>query len=197
MESHAAPGGVMSSPGTACVDTDMTFVQADPATFRALVQKLTGVPGRKPAAEKVLQAQGDAAVAQQQAPPRRPKLKERRRAALTRLELLRPLPLHYSHHHHRLMPSPVSPMDAYFLASSSSTSLPSSSSSLSPSPPASSSSCGVVITKEEEEREEKAIASKGFYLHASPRSAAGDGERPKLLPLFPVHSSRSSSLARS
>jgi hypothetical protein len=56
----------------------------------------------------------------------------------------------------------------------------------------------VVISKEEEEREEKAIASKAFYLHSSPRStggAGGDAERPKLLPLFPVHSPRSSSIA--
>jgi hypothetical protein len=75
--------------------------------------------------------------------------------------------------------SPVSPMDAYVQAAASS-------SSLSPSPR------GVVISKEEEEREEMAIASKAFYLHSSPRSA---GERPKLLPLFPVHSPRSSFLA--
>ncbi|KAG8043719.1 hypothetical protein GUJ93_ZPchr0458g22411 [Zizania palustris] len=189
MGSHAAPG-VMSSAAAAAgcsVDTNTTFVQADPATFRALVQKLTGAPGSKQVLHQG--GAGAGAGAQQQAAPapRRPKLQERRRAAPARLELLRPQPLYYSHNlHHRLMHSPVSPMDAYLLASSSS------SSSLSPSPPASSSSCGVVITKEEEEREEKAIASKGFYLHASPRSVAGDGERPKLLPLFPVHSPRSS-----
>ncbi|KAF0890749.1 hypothetical protein E2562_004242 [Oryza meyeriana var. granulata] len=181
---------------TGCVDTNTTFVQADPTTFRALVQKLTGAPGsNRPAGEKTMQGGG---VAQQPALVRRPKLQERRRAGPARLELARPQPLYYNHHHHRLMHSPVSPMDyAYVMASSSSSSLSSSSSSLSPSPPASSSSCGVVITKEEEEREEKAIASKGFYLHSSPRSGAGDSERPKLLPLFPVHSPRSSSFARS
>jgi hypothetical protein len=43
----------------------------------------------------------------------------------------------------------------------------------------------VVISREE--REEKAIAFKGFYLHASPRGGGrGDGDQPKLLPLFPV-----------
>uniref|UniRef100_A0A0E0KVX9 VQ domain-containing protein n=1 Tax=Oryza punctata TaxID=4537 RepID=A0A0E0KVX9_ORYPU len=197
--SHAPRSVVSSSPAAVVtvgcvVDTNTTFVQADPATFRALVQKLTGAPG---SGSKPAQQQPAAAPMM-----RRPKLQERRRAAPARLELARPQPLYYSHHHHRLMHSPVSPMDyAYVMASSSSSSssLPSSSSSLSPSPPASSSSCGVVvITKEEEEREEKAIASKGFYLHSSPRSTGdGDGERPKLLPLFPVHSPRSSSFARS
>uniref|UniRef100_A0A8I6XJV9 Uncharacterized protein n=2 Tax=Hordeum vulgare subsp. vulgare TaxID=112509 RepID=A0A8I6XJV9_HORVV len=87
--------------------------------------------------------------------------------------------------------SPVSTMDYAHVSSSSS--------SPSPSPP-SSCSCGVVISKEEVEREEKAIASKAFYLHSSPRAAPGAGsdaaaERPKLLPLFPVHSPRSSSFA--
>ncbi|XP_015691930.2 VQ motif-containing protein 31 [Oryza brachyantha] len=202
MASHA-PRVVSSSPAAAvtggCVDTNTTFVQADPTTFRALVQKLTGAPGSgKTAGERRHQGAGVAQAPPQ--PTRRPKLQERRRAAPARLELARPQPLYYSHHHHRLMHSPVSPMDyAIVMASSSSCSSLSSStsSSLSPSPPASSSSCGVVITKEEEEREEKAIASKGFYLHSSPRTGAGDGERPKLLPLFPVYSPRSSSLARS
>ena len=189
--SSSSPAAAIATAGCV-VDTNTTFVQADPATFRALVQKLTGAPGS-----------GGSAPAPAAPVMRRPKQEERRRAAPARLELARPQPLYYSHHHHRLMHSPVSPMDyAYVMASSSSSSsssLPSSSSSLSPSPPASSSSCGeVVITKEEEEREEKAIASKGFYLHSSPRSGgAGDGERPKLLPLFPVHSPRSSSFARS
>uniref|UniRef100_J3M1Z9 VQ domain-containing protein n=1 Tax=Oryza brachyantha TaxID=4533 RepID=J3M1Z9_ORYBR len=184
MASHA-PRVVSSSPAAAvtggCVDTNTTFVQADPTTFRALVQKLTGAPGSGKTAGE-----------------RRPGCRSGAGAAAA--ELARPQPLYYSHHHHRLMHSPVSPMDyAIVMASSSSCSSLSSStsSSLSPSPPASSSSCGVVITKEEEEREEKAIASKGFYLHSSPRTGAGDGERPKLLPLFPVYSPRSSSLARS
>ncbi|XP_062226923.1 VQ motif-containing protein 11 [Phragmites australis] len=168
---------------TSCMDANTTFVQADPATFRALVQKLTGAPGGTPAEkQEVVMTVAHAP------PPRRPKLQERRRAVPARLELTRRQSFYY-HHHHGLVHSPVSPMDAYLLASSSSSPSLSSSSSMSPSTH-SSSSCGVVISKEEEEREEKAIASKGFYLHSSPRSG-GDGERPKLLPLFPVHSPRS------
>ena len=205
MAASRSPRVVREAPAAGCADANTTFVQADPATFRALVQKLTGAPGET-AAEKQRQQQEEAVttVAQQHAPPppppRRPKLQERRRAAPARLELARPHPsassFYFCHHRgHGLMHSPVSPMDAYVLqASSSSSPSPlSSSSSMSPSPHSSSPSCGgVVISKEEEEREEKAIASKGFYLHASPRgAAAGDGERPKLLPLFPVHSPRS------
>lgn len=203
----------------AAVDANTTFVQADPATFRALVQKLTGAA---PAADGTTTApkqedDDDAAAVTVAHAPRRPKLQERRRAAPARLELelARPQPaspspsssfFYYHHHHahgahahhhcHGPMHSPVSPMDAYIaLAVSASPSL-SSSSSMSPH----SSSCGgggavvVISREEEEEREEKAIASKGFYLHASPRG--GDGDRPRLLPLFPVHSPRISELRR-
>ncbi|XP_062185437.1 VQ motif-containing protein 11-like [Phragmites australis] len=174
---------VVREAATSCMDANTTFVQADPATFRALVQKLTGAPAER-------QEVATVAHAPPAPPPRRPKLKERRRAAPARLELARPQSFYY--YHHGLMHSPVSPMDAYVLASSSSSPSLSSSSSLSPSPH-SSSSRGVVISKEEEEREEKAIACKRFYLHSSPRGGGdGDGERPKLLPLFPVHSPRSS-----
>ncbi|KAG2569257.1 VQ motif-containing protein 11-like [Panicum virgatum] len=203
MAASRSPRVVREAAAAGCADANTTFVQADPATFRALVQKLTGAPGGT-AAEKQRQQQEEAVttVAQQHAPPppppRRPKLQERRRAAPARLELARPHPsatsfYYYHHRGHGLMHSPVSPMDAYVLASSSSSPSPlSSSSSMTPSPHSSPSCGGVVISKEEEEREEKAIASKGFYLHASPRgAAAGDGERPKLLPLFPVHSPRS------
>jgi hypothetical protein len=170
------PSRSLKEAAASCADASNTiFVQADPATFRALVQKLTGAPPE----EEVQLAP---------VPRRRPKLQERRRAGAPRLELARPhqQSFYYYHHHHGLAAqhSPVSPMDAcYALAAASS----SPSSSLSPSSPR-----GVVISKEDEEREEMAIASKAFYLHSSPRSA---GERPKLLPLFPVHSPRSSFLA--
>ncbi|KQJ84950.1 VQ motif-containing protein 11 [Brachypodium distachyon] len=145
-------------------DANTTFVQADPATFRALVQKLTGAA---PAA-----AEPPAAFV------RRPKLQERRRARP--LELARPHPLYHNHLHRHYQSqfmmhqqySPVSTMDGGLVLAAT------------PSP-SSSASCGaVVISKEEEEREEKAIACKAFYLHSSPRSA--DSQRPKLLPLFPV-----------
>ena len=202
MAASRSPRVVREAPAAGCADANTTFVQADPATFRALVQKLTGAPGGAPVEKKQQEEAVMTTVAQQQhappPPPRRPKLQERRRAAPARLELARPHPsatsfYYYHHRGHGLMHSPVSPMDAYVLASSSSSPSPlSSSSSMTPSPHSSPSCGGVVISKEEEEREEKAIASKGFYLHASPRgAAAGDGERPKLLPLFPVHSPRS------
>nr|CAB3488466.1 unnamed protein product [Digitaria exilis] len=209
MAASRTPRVLREATAASCADANTTFVQADPDTFRALVQKLTGAPaGTTPAAppEKKQQQEEDsesAKVTIAQHAPRRPKLQERRRAAPARLELARPQQpssasfyyyyYHHHHGHHGLMHSPVSPMDAYVLMASSS-----SPSSMTPSPHSSlsSPSCGgvVVISKEEEEREEKAIASKGFYLHASPRTrsaAAGDGDRPKLLPLFPVHSPRS------
>ena len=221
MAASRSPKVVRQAAAATCVvDDNTTFVQADPATFRALVQKLTGVApaagGTRTAEKLPPKPQEDEAAAVTIAhapppppPPRRPKLQERRRAAPARLELARPqlpaLPssssFYYYHHHgstHGLMHSPVSPMDAYVVlaAASASPSL-SSSSSMTPSPHSSSPSCGgaavVMISREEEEREEKAIASKGFYLHASPR---GDGDRPKLLPLFPVHSPRINELQR-
>ncbi|SPT20487.1 unnamed protein product [Triticum aestivum] len=191
-------GGSAAARGCVDVDANTTFVQADPATFRALVQRLTGAPGGAGAAPAPA-AERQHAVGTTMAPVvpmRRPKLQERRRAAPARLELARPQPFyyhhghqhhHHHHHHHGLMQySPVSTMDYSRVSSSSS--------SPSPSPP-SSCSCGVVISQEEVEREEKAIASKAFYLHASPRAAPDAAERPKLLPLFPVHSPRGSSFA--
>ena len=42
----------------------------------------------------------------------------------------------------------------------------------------------------ESEEEERAIAEKGFYLHPSPGS--NNGDPPKLLPLFPLHSPKNS-----
>ncbi|KAM0914685.1 hypothetical protein ACQ4PT_011337 [Festuca glaucescens] len=190
-------GGAAAAAG--CTDPNTTFVQADPATFRALVQKLTGAPGGAPAASVEKQQVSGTIFPAVPLPLRRPKLQERRRAAPARLELARPQPFyyhphhhHHHHHHHGLMQySPVSTMDYGHVHAASSASSPSPS-------PHSSCSCGVVISKEEEEREEKAIASKAFYLHSSPRSAAGaggDAERPKLLPLFPVHTPRNSSFA--
>ncbi|CAM0901985.1 unnamed protein product [Alopecurus aequalis] len=196
--SSRAPAPKGGAAGPAAADANTTFVQADPETFRALVQKLTGAPGgAAPASGEKQQAAGAAVFSSVvPLPLRRPKLQERRRAAPARLELARPQPFYYHHHHHHhhhglMQYSPVSTMDyARALAVSSS-----SASSPSASPP-SSCSCGVVISKEEEEREEKAIASKSFYLHSSPRSAGGDAdERPKLLPLFPVHSPRNPSFA--
>nr|ACG43703.1 DNA-binding WRKY [Zea mays] len=182
----------------AAVDANTTFVQADPATFRALVQKLTGAA---PAAGGTTTATAtapkqedddDAAAVTVAHAPRRPKLQERRRAAPARLELSPASASLYCYHHHSryghglIMHSPVSPMDAYMVLAASA--------SPSPSPSPSSGGAVVTISREEEEREEKAIASKGFYLHASPRG--GDGDRPRLLPLFPVHSPRISELRR-
>uniref|UniRef100_A0A0D3G0W0 VQ domain-containing protein n=1 Tax=Oryza barthii TaxID=65489 RepID=A0A0D3G0W0_9ORYZ len=43
--SSSSPAAAIATAGCV-VDTNTTFVQADPATFRALVQKLTGAPSR-------------------------------------------------------------------------------------------------------------------------------------------------------
>lgn len=159
------------------------FVRADPSTFRAIVQRLTGAaasPKKKLPVTTPPPARHSAAG--DTVGPRRPsfKLCERRNgAAIRKLEvalaaenggLWSP-----SGTNRRFLGisgeatpvlSPVSPLDLVLGLSS----------------PARSS---------EEEEELRAIAEKGFYLHRSPLSTPrGSGSGPELLPLFPLHSPR-------
>ncbi|KAJ0965922.1 hypothetical protein J5N97_027060 [Dioscorea zingiberensis] len=137
-----------------------TYVQADPTTFRYIVQKLTGAPAGSPTNLPLT------------VPPRRPpptsdatskkqRLQDRRQAP-TKLEIkLTPCSTRYSKlHYYKLMSgslvSPVSTMD--------------SSSFLSPLP-----------SNEKLELVDKySIADKGFYLHPPEKKP------PKLLHLFPL-----------
>ncbi|GFP92013.1 hypothetical protein PHJA_001345400 [Phtheirospermum japonicum] len=138
-----------------------TFVQADPSTFRAVVQRLTGAaPGKS--------SSGDMG-------PRRPafKLHERRPTA-RKLEiklagaaaLHSPPPARCPRSENTFMVSPVSPLEYPAAAAAR----------WSPRSPM--------------EEEERAIAEKGFYLHPSPISTPRGSEPPELLPLFPLCSPR-------
>ncbi|XWS17884.1 hypothetical protein CRYUN_Cryun33cG0106800 [Craigia yunnanensis] len=162
--------------------TPTTFVQADPNTFRDLVQKLTGftsdteklpvtLPGRLSSKPSL---PGDPTG------PRRPpfKLQERRQHTMRKLEIklglttLHNPPSHCSPSQARRLdspiPSPVTPLGSEPLFYSSS-------GTLSPSSP--------VVSEEE-----KAIAEKGFYLHPSPLNTPRGSQPPKLLTLFPLTS---------
>ncbi|KAI3473785.1 hypothetical protein Pfo_030824 [Paulownia fortunei] len=154
-----------------------TFVQADPSTFRAVVQRLTGASPTKIAGKTSSGEMG----------PRRPafKLHERRPTA-RKLEIklnnssnnggASPTlhsPSSAAARNHRsflgenmLMVSPVSPLE--YLAARGSPKTP----------------------RSPMEEEERAIAEKGFYLHPSPLSTPRGSDPPELLPLFPLHSPR-------
>lgn len=158
-----------------------TFVQAEPSTFRAVVQKLTGATENL-LAEKLpvtLPARLAGKPATVDMGPRRPafKLHERRQSA-KKLEIKlnkggASTPLASSARQRGFMGfggretamvSPVSTLDLFARGS--------------PKTPRSSL-----------EEEEKAIAEKGFYLHPSPLSTPRGSEL-ELLPLFPLQSPR-------
>lgn len=171
--SKSSPSDQGSSPA------QTTFVQADPSTFRALVQKLTGAtpdtkhPVTVPARPSLRSVSADMG-------PRRPAFKlQERRQSMRKLEIaLATPPLQYPACRNlkgeMLLVSPVSPLDHLF-----------SFSPRTPTSPCLSSSASW------EEEEERAIAEKGFYLHPSPLNTPRNGE-PELLPLFPLHSPRDS-----
>ncbi|KAJ4761267.1 hypothetical protein LUZ62_071642 [Rhynchospora pubera] len=159
-------------------NTDV-YVHVDPSRFRAVVQKLTGAPRNLTPTLPISSVPS----------AKRPKLQERRRGMPpARLDI--PFATHLQMISQIQKPtgdlalSPVSTIDyAFFFASNSPLS-----SSFSPTFTKIAGPT-VVLTKEEEEREEKAIAEKGFYLHQSPRGGEYEA-KPKLLPLFPVNSSK-------
>ncbi|GFZ17179.1 hypothetical protein Acr_26g0004490 [Actinidia rufa] len=164
--------------------TTTTFVQADPSTFRAVVQRLTGA-AQDPSAHK-LPVTASARKPTEIGPRRSAfKLHERRQTA-RKLEIKLGSPGSVqigpsgfgsggSPSNRRflgfggemVMVSPVSPLDLFG------------------SP-----------RGEEEEEEERAIAEKGFYFHPSPLSTPR-GSDPELLPLFPLHSPRDNSKSSS
>ncbi|KAK4427981.1 VQ motif-containing protein 11 [Sesamum alatum] len=147
-----------------------TFVQADPSTFRAVVQRLTGAAPTKLAGKTTPGEMG----------PRKPafKLHERRPTA-RKLEIklnnnaatLHSPPSaprnHRSGTENMVMVSPVSPLE-YLAAARGSPTTP----------------------RSPMEEEQRAIAEKGFFLHPSPLSTPRGSDPPELLPLFPLHSPR-------
>ncbi|CAK9181640.1 unnamed protein product [Ilex paraguariensis] len=170
-----------------------TFVQADPSTFRAVVQRLTGVT-QDPSTQKLpvtVPARQSGKPNTGEMGPRRPafKLHERRQSA-SKLEIKLnngggvsvgsggSTPSSARQRSfvgfggEMVMVSPVSPFD--LLARGS------------PRTP-----------RSPMEEEERAIAEKGFYLHPSPLSTPRGSDPPELLPLFPLHSPRDGSSSSS
>ncbi|KAJ9190001.1 hypothetical protein P3X46_001238 [Hevea brasiliensis] len=174
---HSPPsyGSDPSSPNT-------TFVQADPATFRTIVQKLTGAPDDLSTQKlPITHPNRPSAIPG----PKRPafKLHERRQSAKNlQINLNSNSTINNSFEHPDLfqfrqragfLVSPVSTLD-FFGARTS------------PKSPCEE-FCSRGSPRDEEER---AIAEKGFYLHPSPLSTPRGAEPPELLPLFPLHSPR-------
>lgn len=154
-----------------------TFVQADPNTFKDLVQKLTGSSGDS---EKLpvtvptrLSSKPTIPVEYPTGPRRSPFKLQDRRQTMRKLEIKlslatiggSPSQIHWVD---SPIPSPVTPLgsESMFVPSSG---------SQSPASPAVS-------------EEEKAIAEKGFYLHPSPLSTPRGSDPPELLNLFPLTS---------
>ncbi|XP_059459033.1 VQ motif-containing protein 11-like [Corylus avellana] len=159
-----------------------TFVQADPSTFRAVVQRLTGAPDDPSAQKLPLTGKPKPAgtISAAEMGPRKPAFKlHERRHATKKLELDIDHSTAFNKHcmgranFNNLGPSgpplrpmifsPVSPLEFYARGS--------------PRTP-----------REVEEEEERAIAEKGFYLHPSPLSTPRGSDPPELLPLFPLQS---------
>ncbi|XP_042495452.1 VQ motif-containing protein 31-like [Macadamia integrifolia] len=183
--------------GSDSVSSHTTFVQADPSTFRAVVQKLTGatddpslkkLPVTVPARQTGKGLFGEVGT-------RKPAFKlQERRQNLRKLEIkleaagfvggcgsggpYSPSAMAAAAARQRTLiggvgemtlVSPVSPFDLFSRGSPRT-----------PTPR---------LTPEEEE--DKAIAEKCFYLHPSPTTTPRSSE-PELLPLFPLHSPRDS-----
>ncbi|KAF3946534.1 hypothetical protein CMV_027210 [Castanea mollissima] len=155
-----------------------TFVQADPSTFRAVVQKLTGAP-EDPSAQKLPLNHKPHHLSAAEMGPRKPTFKlHERRLATKKLELkfnpglnpFGPSPSSSSSpsgpYVRPMIFSPVSPFELELYARGS------------PRTP----------REVVEEEEERAIAEKGFYLHPSPLSTPRGSDPPELLSLFPLHS---------
>ncbi|XP_077236697.1 VQ motif-containing protein 11-like [Tasmannia lanceolata] len=169
---------VMATKQSSSSDTcSTTFVQADPSTFRALVQKLTGP--NEDSSGKLLPVTVPARLVGKSVSadmgPRRSTFKlQERRQTMKMLGLKLGSIQQRNIKGEALLVSPISPLD--FFSFSPKTPI---------SPPSSSSSCSSWDVL----KEEKAISEKGFYLHPStPRSS-----KPELLPLFPLHSPGESS----
>lgn len=157
--------------------TPTTFVQAEPNTFRDLVQRLTGLSGDSDKLPLTLpnRLTPKPTIPVDPTGPRRSTFKlQDRRQTMRKLEIklslatLQSSPTRQSHLLDSPIQSPVTPLasDSLFFPSSGSES---------PSSPAVS-------------EEERAIAEKGFYLHPSPLSTPRGSERPELLTLFPLTS---------
>ncbi|KAJ4768457.1 VQ motif-containing protein [Rhynchospora pubera] len=151
-----------------------TFVQADSASFKQVVQMLTGSTSCNTTSCKSPPINNRGPTG-----PKKPSFKlYERRGSLKNLKSISPLvPTGPAFFSPRAQPDVLSPSILDFPSLVLSPVTPLSPSLASPA---------MVVNKMEED---KAIAEKGFYLHPSPRGA----EPPQLLPLFPMTSPRVSS----
>ncbi|KAJ4821198.1 VQ motif-containing protein [Rhynchospora pubera] len=151
-----------------------TFVQADSASFKQVVQMLTGSTSCNTTSCKSPPINNRGPTG-----PKKPSFKlYERRGSLKNLKSISPLvPTGPAFFSPRAQPDVLSPSILDFPSLVLSPVTPLSPSLASPA---------MVVNKMEED---KAIAEKGFYLHPSPRGA----EPPRLLPLFPMTSPRVSS----
>ncbi|XBJ11674.1 hypothetical protein VPH35_016337 [Triticum aestivum] len=197
--SHHRPSPLPPSPRPVprTIDTTpfpTTFVQADTASFKQVVQMLTGadMPPPAPSLQPQAQAQRPPAAANSKAGapcrPKKPAFKlYERRSSMKNLKMIAPLAMAAAAgaSPRKALPELLSPsvLDFPSLALSPVTPLVSDpfnrSASASPA-------------EQEAAAERAAIARKGFFLHPSPRGGAGEPP-PRLLPLFPVTSPRMAS----
>ncbi|KAM3405404.1 hypothetical protein ACQJBY_008094 [Aegilops geniculata] len=173
-----------------------TFVQADTASFKQVVQMLTGADMPPPSSQPQAQSQRPPSAANSKAGapcrPKKPAFKlYERRSSMKNLKMIAPLAMAAAAgaSPRKALPELLSPsvLDFPSLALSPVTPLVSDpfnrSASASPA-------------EQEAAAERAAIARKGFFLHPSPRGGAGEPP-PRLLPLFPVTSPRMASAAPS
>ncbi|WOL02062.1 VQ motif-containing protein 4-like [Canna indica] len=183
----------VSCEANSCVTT---FVQADSSSFKQVVQMLTG------SAETAAAAAAATNLTSQKSPippaakatgPNKPAFKlYERRNSLKNLKMISPLIPSVLDSNPNSPAGAFSPRKLPEILSPSTLDFPSL--SLSPVTPLISDPFerptllpGSDAAKRAEDR---AIAEKGFYLHPSPRAGRGDGQPPRLLPLFPVISPR-------
>ncbi|CAN6443613.1 unnamed protein product [Victoria cruziana] len=180
-----------------------TFIQADPSSFKHVVQMLTGLPetAAAAAAARKQTSSASSSPSSNDQPPRGHlpsfkktssfRLYERRQKTLRKLKLsVHGFPFGAAGG----LSSPLSSPAASPVPLSPSTLLDLTALSLSPvtpliSDPFAASAAAAAAAA----AEEKAIAEKGFYLHPSTPRGGESTEPPRLLPLFPVTSPRVSS----
>ncbi|KAL5229300.1 hypothetical protein ABZP36_017565 [Zizania latifolia] len=158
-----------------------TFVQADTASFKQVVQMLTGSeqPSSKNATATAAGGNSSAGGSGANGPcrPKKPAFKlYERRSSLKNLKMIAPLAM-------GALPSPRKVGTPEILSPSV---LDFPSLKLSPVTPLTGEPFGRSPASSSEDAERAAISERGFFLHPSPRVA----EPPRLLPLFPVTSPR-------
>ncbi|KAK1436798.1 hypothetical protein QVD17_02581 [Tagetes erecta] len=141
-----------------------TFVQADPSTFRSVVQRLTGATPTIPPPHTVAETHRRSEFKLHERRQTTGKLQINLNNGFRPIGIMSPAARQRCFNSEMMMSSPVSTLDVYGRGS--------------PRTPV--------------EEEERAIAEKGFYLHPSPITTPR-GSEPELLVLFPLCSPKTGS----